>query len=322
MHTASSAHAARPSTSSTYESAPETDGHVDLLAALDPDKAGKAWHYASIIEPHPSGEPIRHGRVSCIDRPTEQTIRAMLPCDGEMHMLLIDFRNAEGHPVARPALTFWADAAPEPPTQFEMAQAQPTFQVMDMVRETNTLNLKLVGHLMEDAKLAREQAAEMRRAELGMLRDMHEKTAETLAKVEGARAVDPMAEVARMAMPMAKGVGLWALAKASGFVDEAGGLKDAVGAVAGAVAGGGDSGPSAVEVIGPLIDKGIMLVMNRMNVQAQKAKAEASVRKAEAEAQAAAAEASAAEAAYRAAEAAARVKTGGDGGTINVTAVG
>jgi hypothetical protein len=268
-----------------------------------PDRADVDWSSVVVTEPHPSGKAIRHGTLYAADRPSEEDVTNLLPEDGEMHLVTLDFRGADGYRVAaKTDEMLIANAPAREPAAIELAREQPTFRVMDAFESTQAMNLKLVEHMMTDARLARAEAAEMRRAELELLRDMHAQTAETLAKVEGARAQDPMAEMAKMAIPAAKTAGAWLLAKAAGFVDESGGVKDAAAAVATAVGGAAPAGPSAVEVIGPLIDKGIMLVANRMNVMAQKAKAEAQKAAAEAEARKAEAELAAAEVRARAAE--------------------
>lgn len=323
--------ATRPSATQTTEDHPESFDAIDLLAELDPEKAGSEWVFASIIEPHPTGEPIRHGRLLARDNPTQESIRGLLPSDGELHHIMVRFSRADGALVARPSLALFADAPKAEPTAFETMKAQPQFQFMEMMKETNAHGLALMRFMMEDAREARIQANEMRREEMQSLREMYSKTADTLARIESAKSTSPLESV--MGMPMFKAAAGWVTAKAAEFLDDPVAFKAQVSKMAAEVAGQAPTGPGAAAMIQPLIDKALMYMAGQANAKAQMAKAEAKVAEAEAQARKAEAERDAAEAQVRAAEAAGRANEKAaeavkgaagaavEGGTIVVEAV-
>lgn len=297
-------------TETTYDSPADgnpvvdSEGYVDLFAELVPEKPVPDWAYATIGETDETGLRMPHGRVDRTTRPTLADLVSKLPADGQWHIVDVDFRNALGHPKGNPTLRL---LAPEPPAQadpeVERAKAAPAFQVMELVRETNGMNRHLVTHIVEDSRLSRQMYADMRKMEMAAMRDMHAKLADSLAKIDAGRQ-DPLGSVVRSMAPTAKAIGAVALAKLGSYVSEAGGMKQAVMGAASALAGGRTS--EAAAMLSPLLDKGMMLAAQNIQMKAAKIKAEASVAQAEAEARKAEAEVAGAEARVREAEAAAR----------------
>lgn len=304
----------RRSTTYTQQADASEQGPVydDFLSSIRPEEAGTEWSYAIISEPSMTGEPIRYGRVHAEDRPDDDAVRDLLPRDSDMHTLHVDFRCALGRRLCTETLVLIAHApevAPAGPSALDLAKAQPGAQMMaqsmELVRETNKVNLELTRFMIEDSREVRKINADQRKNEIDQLGKMVAKVSDGLSTM-GQTATDPLTSTVQTLAPWAMKAATFVGGLAMAQVVKHGGPAEAAKAVMGHIIGrtaGSAAGSAAAETIKPLMEQGLKAAMAHSAGKMAKAQADAKVAAAEARARQAEAEMAKAEAELALAEA-------------------
>lgn len=192
---------------------------VDLWSEVEPEKTPIDWVYVSVSE----GSVIL-GRLYQKANPTLDDLKNLLPPDGAIHPLHLDFRGAgqgsKGH--AYPSIRAASPAATAAATTLD-----PNAQVVSMLAKLTDTVVELARDTAHGAREQRQEMGANRKIEMDALNKLYDKLADKVGAIEASRQVDPTTAMVKAALPYASKAFNFGKGMLMEYVVDAGGMKEA-----------------------------------------------------------------------------------------------